>query len=81
MYEAFICLKQNHKCDRFVSSHQSSYFRNMGGHCGYSVCPSERGKGYAKEMPRLNDLNAKGLGIPKLLITYDVTNITSEKQY
>lgn len=50
-----------------------------GGHCGYSVRPSERGKGYAKEMLRLNILNAKALGIPKLLITCDVKNEASEK--
>ncbi len=50
-----------------------------GGHCGYSVRPSERGKGYAKEMLRLNILNAKALGIPKLLITCDVKNKASEK--
>lgn len=50
-----------------------------GGHCGYSVRPSERGKGYAKEMLRLNILNAKALGIPKLLITCDVKNNASEK--
>jgi predicted acetyltransferase len=49
-----------------------------GGHCGYSVRPSERGKGYAKEMLRLNILNAKELGIPKLLITCDVKNKASE---
>lgn len=50
-----------------------------GGHCGYSVRPSERGKGYAKEMLRLNIQNAKVLGIPKLLITCDVENEASEK--
>lgn len=50
-----------------------------GGHCGYSVRPSERGKGYAKEMLRLNIQNAKELGIPKLLITCDVNNKASEK--
>lgn len=50
-----------------------------GGHCGYSVRPSERGKGYAKEMLRLNILNAKALGIQKLLITCDVKNKASEK--
>ncbi len=50
-----------------------------GGHCGYSVRPSERGKGYAKEMLRLNVENAKKLGIAKLLITCDETNIASEK--
>lgn len=50
-----------------------------GGHCGYSVRPSERGKGYAKEMLRLNIQNAKVMGIQKLLITCDVKNEASEK--
>jgi len=50
-----------------------------GGHCGYSVRPSERGKGYAKEMLRLNIQNAKVLGIPKLLVTCDVKNEASER--
>lgn len=50
-----------------------------GGHCGYSVRPSERGKGYGKEMLRLNIQNAKALKIPKLLITCDAKNNFSEK--
>lgn len=50
-----------------------------GGHCGYSVRPSERGKGYAKEMLRLNIEKAKRLGIHKLLITCSVANPASEK--
>ena len=50
-----------------------------GGHCGYSVRPSERGKGYAKEMLRLNIQNAKAMGIDKLLVTCNVLNEASEK--
>ena len=50
-----------------------------GGHCGYSVRPSERGKGYAKEMLRLNTQNAQKLRIQKLLITCNAKNIVSEK--
>ena len=50
-----------------------------GGHCGYSVRPSERGKGYAKEMLRLNIQNAKSMGIEKLLITCGIKNEASEK--
>ena len=50
-----------------------------GGHCGYSVRPSERGKGYAKEMLRLNIQNAKTMGIEKLLITCGIKNEASEK--
>ena len=50
-----------------------------GCHCGYSVRPSERGKGYAKEMLRLNIQNAKKMGIPKLLVVCNETNTASEK--
>ena len=50
-----------------------------GGHCGYSVRPSERGKGYAKEMLRLNIQNAKALGIDKMLVTCEAGNAASEK--
>lgn len=50
-----------------------------GGHCGYTVRPSERGHGYAKEMLRLNLDNAKELGIDKLLITCHSGNTASEK--
>ena len=50
-----------------------------GGHCGYTVRPSERGHGYAKEMLRLNTSNAKELEIDKLLITCHSDNAASEK--
>ena len=50
-----------------------------GGHCGYSVRPPERGKGYAKEMLGLNIQNAGRMGIPKLLVVCDETNTASEK--
>lgn len=50
-----------------------------GGHCGYTVRPSERGNGYAKEMLRLNVQNAKNLGLDKILVTCHTYNIASEK--
>lgn len=50
-----------------------------GGHCGYTVRPSERGNGYAKEMLRLNLINAKDFGIDKILITCHSDNTASEK--
>ncbi|MCR5529329.1 MAG: GNAT family N-acetyltransferase [Saccharofermentans sp.] len=50
-----------------------------GGHSGYTVRPSERGKGYAKEILRLNILNAKAMGIEKILVTCDTDNSASEK--
>lgn len=49
-----------------------------GGHCGYTVRPSERGKGYAKEMLRLNRQKAGALGISRLLVTCDERNRASE---
>ena len=50
-----------------------------GGHCGFTVRPSERGNGYAKEMLRLIFSNAKELGIEKILITCHSDNAASEK--
>ena len=50
-----------------------------GGHCGYSVRPSERGKGYAKEMLRLNIRKAGELGIRQMLVTCNPGNAASEK--
>ena len=50
-----------------------------GGHCGYSVRPSERRQGYATEMLRLNKVKAKEMGIHKMLMTCDEGNIASEK--
>jgi len=50
-----------------------------GGHCGYTVRPSERGNNYAKEILRLNLSNAKELGIEKLLITCHADNMASER--
>ncbi len=50
-----------------------------GGHMGYSVRPSERKKGYAKEMLRQNLQNCKDRGLNKVLITCDYDNVASEK--
>lgn len=50
-----------------------------GGHSGYTVRPSERGKGYAKEILRVNIINAQAMGIEKMLVTCDVNNPASEK--
>lgn len=50
-----------------------------GGHIGYSVRPSERGKGYAKEMLRQNLDNCRVKGIAKVLITCSEDNPASEQ--
>lgn len=50
-----------------------------GGHMGYYVRPTERNKGYAKEMVRQNLQNCRDLGIPKVMITCNADNLSSEK--
>ncbi len=50
-----------------------------GGHSGYTVRPSERGKGYAKLMLHENLQKAKARGIDKFLVTCNDRNIASEK--
>lgn len=50
-----------------------------GGHIGYSVRPAERGKGYAKEMLRLNLENCRSRNMEKVMVTCSSDNIASEK--
>ena len=53
--------------------------REWGGHFGYIVRPSERKKGYAKEMVRQNLIKCKELGLHKVMITCDRNNTASER--
>lgn len=53
--------------------------REWGGHFGYIVRPSERKKGYAKEMVRQNLIKCKELGLHKVMITCDRNNVASER--
>lgn len=50
-----------------------------GGHMGYSIRPSERRKGYAKEMLRLNLQNCKARNMDKVMVTCSRGNMASEK--
>ena len=53
--------------------------RERGGHIGYAIRPSEREKGYGKKALELGLAEARKLGLDKVLITCDSTNIGSRK--
>lgn len=46
----------------------NEFLEKYAGHIGYSVCPSERKKGYATQMLRLVLPECKSLGINRILI-------------
>ena len=52
---------------------------NAGGHIGYGIRPSERGKGYATELLRLALEKTRELGLTDILVVCDESNLASEK--
>ena len=55
------------------------FLETEGGHIGYSVRPSERGKGYAIRMLAMALDEARRLGMKRVLITCDQKNIASAR--
>ncbi len=51
----------------------------FGGHIGYGIRPSERRKGYATIMLKLSLDRCKNMGLHRVLITCDKSNIVSSK--
>ena len=62
-----------------IRHYLNDYLLKYGGHIGDGIRPSERGKGYGTEMIRLALIECKKLGINKVLMVCDKTNIGSAK--
>ncbi len=57
----------------------NEYLLNIGGHIGYCIRPSGRGRGYMKRFLPLVLAEAGGRGISRALISCERSNIASEK--
>jgi predicted acetyltransferase len=55
----------------------NDFLREIGGHIGYAVRPSERRKGYATAATALALAECRRLGIDRALVTCDDTNVAS----
>jgi predicted acetyltransferase len=65
------CSRLRHALTPFLS--------NEGGHIGYDIRPSERGKGYGSVLLRLTLHKARELGLTEVLVTADEVNVASWK--
>lgn len=80
---SFLCIRERDQvmvgiCN--IRHHLNQDFLiNIAGHIGYSIHPAERKKGYATEQLRLALLEAKKLGIDRVLVTAADWNIGSQK--
>ncbi len=57
----------------------NEHLKTIGGHIGYSIRPSKRGKGYGNKILEFALPKAKELGINCVLLTCDATNVASRK--
>jgi predicted acetyltransferase len=68
-------VKGNHFIGRLSIRHRlNAKLEKHGGHIGYELRPSERGKGYGTLILRLGLEWARKLGLKRVLLTTDVTN-------
>lgn len=62
-----------------VRHYFNKFLSESGGLIGYSVRPSERGKGYAKEMLNVTLPFCASIGLERILVTCFDDNIASER--
>jgi predicted acetyltransferase len=62
-----------------IRHYLNDYLLKYGGHIGDGIRPSERRKGYATKMIELALIECKKLGIDKVLMVCDKSNIASAK--
>lgn len=55
------------------------YLITYGGHIGYSIRPSRRGRGYGKRILKLALKKARRVGLDRVLITCDADNLASKR--
>lgn len=57
----------------------TAHLLKIGGHIGYDIRPSKRQQGYGTEILRLGLMEAKKMGLERVLLTVDEGNIASRK--
>ena len=62
-----------------LCSGPEDFFLRISGHIGYQIRPSQRRRGYGKQLLRLGLQKAKELGLTRVLLTCDEDNIASKK--
>lgn len=62
-----------------IRHYLNDHLLKIGGHIGYSIRPGKRGNGYGTKILELALPKAKELGLNRILLTCDVTNIASRK--
>ena len=62
-----------------VRQRLNEHLLQIGGHIGYDIRPSKRGKGYGNKILELALQKAKEIGVEKIRITCDVDNVASRK--
>ena len=62
-----------------IRHYLNDYLRKFGGHIGYGIRPTERRKGYNKINLYLGLIEAKKIGLDKVMLDCDVENLGSSK--